>query len=62
MTDQTSGLSRDSVRKPYTSPRLRRWGSIAELTQVGQTNPGSDLLPGQARGRESGSITNAGGR
>lgn len=26
----------------YTSPDLQEWGSVTDLTQTGQTNPGDD--------------------
>jgi hypothetical protein len=42
-------------RRAYTSPELEDFGSVAELTGVGQTNPGSDSLPG-ASGRDQGSV------
>ena len=43
------------ARAAYEAPQLKRWGTVAELTKVGQTNPGDDVLPGNSRGRESGS-------
>lgn len=52
----SSGSEEVAGRKTYDSPKLIRWGTVADLTKVGQTNPGADMLPGQARGRESGSI------
>jgi hypothetical protein len=42
--------------RTYQPPELEEFGSVSELTQVGQTNPGDDVLPGGARGRDSGSI------
>lgn len=62
MEDRVVGSADSDARSAYSAPRLTRWGSVADLTLVGQTNPGSDALPGQSRGRENGSITNDGGR
>ena len=47
-------------RKAYASPGLSKWGTVADLTQVGQTNPGGDVLYDQAKGKEGGSIYPAG--
>ncbi len=45
------------AREQYSSPQLKRWGTVTDLTKVGLTNPGEDLIPGNnSRGRESGSI------
>jgi hypothetical protein len=30
----------------YEAPRLKDWGKVADLTQVGQTHPGSDVRSG----------------
>ena len=30
------------MKKAYTSPSLKKWGKVAELTQTGLTNPGAD--------------------
>jgi hypothetical protein len=38
----------DSVRKPYTSPQLREWGSIQDLTQ-GPTFTFTDFPKGGSR-------------
>lgn len=46
----------EDARKPYAPPELEDFGTVAELTGVGLTNPGSDTLPGAARGKDSGSI------
>jgi hypothetical protein len=43
------------TRKRYSTPRIEEW-TIAGLTQVGQTREGGDILPGQARGNDNGSI------
>lgn len=29
-------------KKTYEEPTLTRWGSLTELTQTGETNPGGD--------------------
>ena len=34
-----------SERKEYQSPQLKRWGTVADLTEVGTTNPGGDVKP-----------------
>ncbi|AXY40768.1 hypothetical protein [Halomonas sp. JS92-SW72] len=47
---------RETTRRPYRAPELRQWGTVADITLVGQTNPGGDVLPGQAQGRDGGSI------
>ncbi|MGL6214468.1 lasso RiPP family leader peptide-containing protein [Billgrantia desiderata] len=36
------------VRREYSTPRLTRWGTVADLTLVGLTRPGSDVFPGNA--------------
>lgn len=33
----------NTTKKPYQAPKLADWGSVVELTQVGQTNPGGDV-------------------
>jgi hypothetical protein len=43
------------MKKPYERPRIEEW-TVASLTQVGQSRPGGDSLPDQARGQEDGSI------
>ena len=40
----------------YKPPTLEVFGTFRELTRVGQTNPGQDVLPGQSRGRDGGSV------
>jgi hypothetical protein len=35
-------------KKPYTSPELKKWGTVADLTQTGMTNPGGDGKGGSA--------------
>lgn len=37
---------KQDVRKPYTAPRLKVWGKVADITRVGQTNPGDDVRQG----------------
>lgn len=34
--------------KTYSTPSLREWGSVTELTQTGQTNPGGDGKDGSS--------------
>lgn len=43
-------------RTQYEPPRLEEFGTVTDLTKVGQTNPGSDALPGQAKGNANGSV------
>jgi hypothetical protein len=50
----------NTSRKAYEAPVLEDLGSARDLTRVGQTRPGDDVLPGDARGRDEGSI-NPGG-
>ena len=38
--------SSSEVRKPYASPTVKRWGTVSEVTKVGKTNPGFDIIPG----------------
>lgn len=45
----------DEARRSYTPPTIEPFGTITELTRVGQTNPGQDSLPG-ARGKDQGSV------
>jgi hypothetical protein len=49
-------------KREYSSPKLEKFGTVADLTQVGQTNPGDDTLPGNSRGKDGGSVRNPGGR
>ena len=50
------------MKKPYIQPKLETLGSVAKLTQVGRSNSGNDVWPGNAD-HAAGSIThsNAGG-
>jgi hypothetical protein len=41
------------MKKAYTSPSLKKWGKVAELTQTGLTNPGDD---GKAGSRPSSGV------
>jgi hypothetical protein len=54
------GMIMDTSRKVYQTPVLEDLGTAKDLTKVGQTQPGDDTLPGQARGKDGGSI-NPGG-
>lgn len=44
------------AKRSYQAPQVEEYGTVADLTQVGQTNPGDDTLPGQAQGKDGGSI------
>ncbi len=33
-------------KKAYTSPELKKWGTVADLTQTGKTNEGGDQKNG----------------
>lgn len=33
-------------KKSYETPTLKDWGKVADLTQVGKTNPGGDAHDG----------------
>ena len=35
-------------KKAYEKPEVKELGSVAELTQTGQTNPGGDMKGGSA--------------
>ncbi|MCE8034668.1 lasso RiPP family leader peptide-containing protein [Halomonas sp. MCCC 1A11057] len=39
---------KSDVRREYRKPQLTRWGTVADLTLVGLTRPGSDVFPGNA--------------
>ena len=45
-----------SGKRQYRTPVLEELGTVRELTQVGQTNPADDTLPGPAKGKDGGSI------
>jgi hypothetical protein len=34
------------MKKAYTSPSLKKWGKVAELTQTGLTTAGGDAKAG----------------
>lgn len=34
------------MKKSYTSPRLKKWGTVTDLTKTGLTNPGGDAKSG----------------
>lgn len=42
--------------RDYAAPRLEEFGTVADLTQVGQSSSGGDLLPGQSNGNDGGSV------
>ena len=48
--------ARVAERREYRAPELRQWGSVADITQVGQSTPGDDTLPGDAKGKDGGSV------
>lgn len=37
-------------KKAYTSPRLKKWGTVTDLTQDGRTMPGFDVKSGSRTG------------
>lgn len=46
MTKRVSEQSAAGARRPYNAPELKRWGTVADQTRVGLTNPGQDYIPG----------------
>ena len=36
----------ETKKKPYQKPDLKTWGTIADVTQLGNTNPGDDTKGG----------------
>lgn len=38
----------DMEKKAYTPPKLKKWGTVADLTKTGRTNPGADGKGGSA--------------
>ncbi len=36
----------DEQKKPYETPEIKEWGSVADLTATGLTRPGGDLKAG----------------
>jgi hypothetical protein len=45
-----------TMKRAYVAPQLEEYGTVADLTQVGLTNPGPDTFPGDEPGRDGGSI------
>jgi hypothetical protein len=39
-------MMQETKKMPYQKPDLKTWGTIADLTQVGCTNPGGDAKCG----------------
>lgn len=39
------------VPKIYKTPELKDWGSVAEITSAGRTNPGQDAFSGSVNAR-----------
>jgi hypothetical protein len=35
-----------NLKKPYASPKLSQWGTVADVTGVGITRPGGDTKAG----------------
>ncbi|APX92766.1 hypothetical protein BWR19_07385 [Halomonas sp. 1513] len=52
--------TKSTERRDYSAPQLSQWGKVSDMTQVGQTRPGGDVLPGNARGNDGGSIMPSG--
>jgi hypothetical protein len=38
-------------KKSYTPPKLKKWGTVADLTKTGRTMPGADGKSGSAASR-----------
>jgi hypothetical protein len=36
------------MKKSYTTPKLKKWGTVADLTQTGKTNEGGDAKNGSS--------------
>ena len=36
----------NALRKDYSRPELKNWGTVADLTQTGLTRPGDDVKSG----------------
>lgn len=43
-------------KREYTTPVLTDYGTVSDVTLVGQTTSGGDMLPGGAEGKDGGSI------
>lgn len=41
----------NKVPKIYKTPELKEWGSVAEITAAGKTNPGQDAFSGSVNAR-----------
>jgi hypothetical protein len=41
-------MEQAGTRKRYTPPTLKAWGTVAELTQTGNTREGGDAKGGSA--------------
>lgn len=60
MSTENQSDAHQKSRAPYAPPALEEFGSVADLTRVGITNPGDDVLPGGAQGRDGGSVSPGG--
>ncbi|MGB5676019.1 MAG: hypothetical protein WBO43_15920, partial [Gemmatimonadota bacterium] len=38
----------DAMKKEYRKPEIKAWGTVADLTATGMTNPGNDAKAGSA--------------
>ena len=38
----------EQTKKTYEPPQLKEWGTVADLTQTGQTMPGQDMKAGSS--------------
>jgi hypothetical protein len=36
------------MKKSYTTPKLKKWGTVADLTQTGKTHEGGDAKTGSS--------------
>ena len=43
---KTSIDNQSAILKPYEAPKVTPYGSVVNLTQQGDTNPGGDLRDG----------------
>lgn len=57
MADRTSKHQTGDTasKRAYSTPRIETFGTVAELTAVGATNPGPDTFPGNSP-HDSGSV------
>jgi hypothetical protein len=44
--EEFTGEGGEDMKKPYTSPRLTKWGTVTDLTKTGKTNEGGDAKVG----------------